>query len=1060
MNGTMDDNWFRATTLRERVQGLGAQLEGAAVPDAAGTEKLDEWRRGARIPDEEALLRRLTRQGLTPAGFARLLATPAAEFRAYVDPAPRWMRKLQSTWRWQTDGGSPLPDDGEEWLRRESSVIAGPIIRRYFDRLMTVLEDVTAAHADLLDLDRVGQDLLWRLLARTRDLCAKAFVLELNIARLEGTLPGATPQERYHHFVERLDVPARSWDVLAHYPVLARTLIAIADDWLDSSVELLQRLVADHPELAALLSPDRPTGPLIEIRPDLGDLHDGGRSVARLRFESGLEVIYKPRSLNVESAFCGLLGWMTQLGLSTPFYLPRILTRAEHGWMEFIGAADCTDREQVGRFYRRQGANLALLYVLEGRDFHFENIVAMGEHPVLIDVEALFSPEEQGPGAERAEERFLGRSVIKTLLLPTPLFAGEDQEGIEIGGLSSPKDRALPGSDGYVVDGDYTDQMHLVRTQPLLEPAHNQPRIGGEVLDVIGFRDDLLAGFEEGYRLLLTHRADLLAAGGPIDRFTGARIRIIKRDTAFYGLLIQDGLHPDALGDALVRDRLFDRTLTGGGGANDAMAFDEGIRGALERCEIPTFSTTTTETALRCGRAVTVPDHFQTSGLNCVKRNIADLSEGDLARQIWVIRASLAPTRPEASHSVTDHYVPAARGPATPARLEAAVLRAVERLEATAFRSDDTVNWVGVLSNPYRQEFGSLHVDLSSGLAGVALFLGWAGAVLEHAPATVLARSALRTLRARLEKRDATDRVGGFAGLGGVIYALASLGSLWRDPELLADAGQVARRIDDLLPADRFHDVYLGSAGAVLGTLALHDLTGDSALLEIARRCGERLVAHARPAGPGVGWILPGRIEPLTGYSHGAAGVAHALARLAAATGDPRFGDLSRAALAFERASFVEEEGNWRDMGRTNPEAPNRCNVAWCYGAPGIGLARLAMLKAGGDEQMEDEVRTAVATTTAHGFGFNHSLCHGDLGNLELLIAARSHRAELVPADAIARGAATILDDLEERGFVSGLVDPIDNPGFMTGVAGTGYQLLRLLDPSRVPSVLTFALPA
>ena len=34
---------------------------------------------------------------------------------------------------------------------------------------------------------------------------------------------------------------------------------------------------------------------------------------------------------------------------------------------------------------------------------------------------------------------------------------------------------------------------------------------------------------------------------------------------------------------------------------------------------------------------------------------------------------------------------------------------------------------------------------------------------------------------------------------------------------------------------------------------------------------------------------------------------------------------------------------------------------------------------------MRQDIAVAIETTRAHGFGFNHSLCHGDFGNLDLL---------------------------------------------------------------------------
>ena len=62
--------------------------------------------------------------------------------------------------------------------------------------------------------------------------------------------------------------------------------------------------------------------------------------------------------------------------------------------------------------------------------------------------------------------------------------------------------------------------------------------------------------------------------------------------------------------------------------------------------------------------------------------------------------------------------------------------------------------------------------------------------------------------------------------------------------------------------------------------------------------------------------------------------------------------------------------------------------TAWCHGAPGIGLARLCSLQHLDDAAIRAEIGTALQTTLAQGFGGNHSLCHGDLGNLELLLQA------------------------------------------------------------------------
>ena len=62
--------------------------------------------------------------------------------------------------------------------------------------------------------------------------------------------------------------------------------------------------------------------------------------------------------------------------------------------------------------------------------------------------------------------------------------------------------------------------------------------------------------------------------------------------------------------------------------------------------------------------------------------------------------------------------------------------------------------------------------------------------------------------------------------------------------------------------------------------------------------------------------------------------------------------------------------------------------VAWCHGAPGIGLGLLGALEQLDDAQIREEIDIALNTTIQYSFASNHSLCHGALGNIELLLTA------------------------------------------------------------------------
>jgi lantibiotic modifying enzyme len=203
---------------------------------------------------------------------------------------------------------------------------------------------------------------------------------------------------------------------------------------------------------------------------------------------------------------------------------------------------------------------------------------------------------------------------------------------------------------------------------------------------------------------------------------------------------------------------------------------------------------------------------------------------------------------------------------------------------------------------------------------------------------------------------------------------------------------------------------------------------------------------------------------PLTGFSHGAAGIALALLRLSAATQDHRFRTAALAAIAYERSVFSPRAQNWPDL-RTASRHTGRDDIGatfatlWCHGAAGIGLARLACREFLDDPFVDAEIDIAVQTTCRDGFGGGHSLCHGALGNLELLLAAGQRPDSSALKARTEEVASTVLDEADHGGWRCGNRAAAETPGLMTGLAGIGYQLLRLAEPARVPSVLAFDPP-
>lgn len=383
-------------------------------------------------------------------------------------------------------------------------------------------------------------------------------------------------------------------------------------------------------------------------------------------------------------------------------------------------------------------------------------------------------------------------------------------------------------------------------------------------------------------------------------------------------------------------------------------------------------------------------------------------------------------------------------------------------------------NWLGDAMEPHFGEWRVVHrsfgPDLYSGTAGIALFLGRLARFADEPLLLDTARGALRQAWERRQGLPPEIRHGLYTGWLGLAYCLAELAEPLGEPALEDAARGLAEEIRGRpLPPFSF-DVLSGAAGAIQGLLALNRRAPRDFLLEEAARLAGELCRAARRHGDCWSWTT---LEPagglpqrdLTGYSHGTAGIALALLELHALTGEQTWREAAELALAYERRCFDRSQANWPDFrgGDPAPGAAPVCGLAWCHGAPGIGLARLRGFALTGDERQRAEAEAAIGTTyaalaapaAAEGF----SLCHGLAGNAELFLLAAEVLGEpwyrQVAAEVGRRGIERY--GRPRRPWPCGVNGGGETPGLMLGRAGIGHFFLRLHHPAAVPSPLLIA---
>ncbi|MET8987352.1 type 2 lanthipeptide synthetase LanM family protein [Nonomuraea wenchangensis] len=1071
-----ETGWWSALTLRERARATPAARSSAGT-DGLSERALIAYKKWCAQPpfndDRELLDERLDALGLTADDLPGLLEESPRELAARIGRAPAWQVELDAAYAPHSSWDGPA----EGFL-----ALVHPLVERGAARLRREIANLAAEFPLGIDAESVEKSLKIPLYRELNQLVGRTAVLELNVARLEGTLTAETAQARFEEFARSLGDLERACRLLTEYPVLARLITERVDQWAGHSLSLLTDLVQDWADIRRRMPVPAGTSALTEVLPGLGDRHGGGRSVSLLRFDSGFRLVYKPRSLSVDANFQHLLEWVGRHDEVPGLRTLSMVDAGDHGWMEFVESRPCESADEVRDFYRRQGTLLCLLHVLHAVDVHFENIIAAGPHPVLVDLETLFHPNHWTIGTQGAApaNTAIGESVMETGLLPRrKYFAGDDEDaGTETSGLGGPMGQRTPYAVPYWVRQG-SDEMRLERgRQTIIDVGANRPTLRGAEVDATAHMEEVIEGFTAAYRLLAAAREELLAPGGPIERFKNDRVRLILRPTATYALSLVESYHPDVLRDALDRDRLFDHLWTPRQRNSVRAAVCSAEHRDLTRDDIPLFTMSPSTRHVWDSDGIIFRDLLDRPVMASVHDRVRAMGEDDLARQVWFIRASFTALSAEPEPTSPHRRLSPAGRPATRQELLSAAVAVGDRLAELSLRTQDAVDWVSLnLVNQRSWALGPAGNDLYFGQWGIALALGYLGAVTGEPGHTALARRVVEHVLRHLTGETGHDHhghgstlqenLGAFHSGPGAVYTLTHLGALWDDPSLtdraLETAGILARGIG----ADTRYDILSGTAGLLCVLLGLYERTKDENVLRYALDCGDHLLKHATPMERGLAWFTPRfGSTPLAGFSHGAGGVAHALIRLYSITGVAAYARAAEQAMAYERSLFSPAVGNWPDLReQQQPQAVTQRGelpymTAWCHGAPGVGLARATALRAHlFEETARDELEIAVRTTLGQKLVRDDSLCHGSLGNLDFLSTAASvlDRAEL--REQVLDLASGLLGEAAGRGWKCGSPGAVETPGLMTGLAGICHGLLRLAEPDLVPSVLTLAPP-
>ncbi|MBW4422320.1 MAG: type 2 lantipeptide synthetase LanM family protein [Myxacorys californica WJT36-NPBG1] len=1075
----------RASFLWERLDAERFAIEDNLANEQEIQQQLDRWCQVVAQGSWDILQKRLQWEGLDLDTIRPRLGTVSLNA---AQPLPDWAetlhRIMQTATEFTPERETNLPIDPEHPLPFEDILL--PAIKVARQQLLTQLETQHTLPLSLLS-EAAYRSLERSLLQRLVGLYSKTLNFEFSQVRPFGqsllNVLDLQPESRdrkthYTQFVTQL-LQDGLLTLFQKYPVLGRLVATAVNFWVEFTAEFLQRLANDHSDLQRTFSAT--VAPLsqnkvIEIHTSLSDPHKRGRTVIVFTFESGLKLVYKPKNLGLEVAFNQFLDWCNQHSNLLEFKVTQVLDRGDYGWIEYVEHLPCADQAAAERFYERAGMLLGVLYALRGTDCHYENLIANGEHLVLIDMETLLHHEpkliDDSPLAQDIEtsaaQQFWG-SVLRTGLLPRWDFSSDFRMAYDISGLGSTTPqfyrRKVPRWQRI-----NTDDMHLRSEAIALPVEKNVPRLGEIALSPHEYRSQIVAGFEQMYRFLVAHREVLLSPNSPLTAMQNQQVRFVFRATRIYTLILQKTLSPDHLKHgvdfSIQLDHLSRAFIVAQEKPSAFPVLSAELR-SMEQLDVPFFTASAVIDELKVGCFPPIQNYFKRSGYQDVLNQLQMLDETDLARQIAIIQGSF--DAQVASFSEKEQPWNAESLPLLSAEqlLQDAQAIATE-LETRAIPDvDGSINWIGLdyVVQAERYQLHTLGDSLCDGRSGIALFFAALSQVSVDSRYRDLAYRTIQPLRRQIHTLDLEARqrlarftgIGGATGLGSMIYSLVKISQFLDDATLLQDAQALADWITPaLIAADDHFDVMSGAAGAILGLLSLYDATQKATVLETAIACGQHLITHQQSGTEGARAWKTFWDQPLTGFSHGTAGNAYALLKLYAVSHDRAYSDAALEAIEYERSVFSKAEANWPDFRRAGPSGQIEFANKWCHGATGIGLGRLGCSRILPQPDIQQEIEIALQTTQSFGLRPIDHLCCGNLGRAEVLLVGSQLCQRPEWQKVALQNATNVVAKAKRTGayqLFPNLPTSVYNPGFLAGTSGIGYALLRLAHPA-LPSVL------
>ncbi len=431
-------------------------------------------------------------------------------------------------------------------------------------------------------------------------------------------------------------------DLLKKYPVLARIISVLTMQLPNVNARFINRFMADYTEIKQHFFQGQAIGKLNSVGTSVSDRHKGGDGVVILTFDNNEKLVYKPKNLGLAENYDKLVGWINQRSYQPDFKRFKTLNRSDYGWMEFLDFSSCTTKEDVEVYYLRAGSLLCLTHFLQTTDCHYENVIACGAYPTLVDFETILHPHVLPTYKEEKTTEELEilhknlKSISRTGLLPMKIKVSNLD--FNMGGFGSLQELKPTSSLGCLHPN--TDEMNIAMVQFPPRKEIHIPHLEQQPQRVNQYLPTLKLGFQQMYTFLLTHQSLLKGANSPLNIFKNLPERFLFRNTYIYASILDKLQNPKYLKNGITYSIQLEMLTKAFLKPTKKPLFWEMVyeeRRAMMEQDIPFYQTTTATKSLKIQEKYEVTDFFENSSYQSMMNYLEGLSQEDLDFQLTVI---------------------------------------------------------------------------------------------------------------------------------------------------------------------------------------------------------------------------------------------------------------------------------------------------------------------------------------------------------------------------------------------------------------------------------------